>query len=228
MHTVKIPIMISTYFPFFLFSACSFLFWLLWELLKKLHLIIVITPAISIILHCLWQSHKTMHCISWAVLQNIINCLHRFDSLQWRHNGRDGVSNHQPHGCLLNLYSDADQRKHQSSALLAFVWGIHRWPVNSRTIGQWRGKCFHLMTSSCSAISRWCPISVFVPLHTRDTICGTQIVTLSDSNELTGKCNRSTNDNILFKIQIQLVLWLRNPREIGWFLARCLCDLPVY
>ena len=29
------------------------------------------------------------------------------------------------------VYSDADQRKHQSSALLAFVRGIHRWPVNS-------------------------------------------------------------------------------------------------
>ena len=30
-----------------------------------------------------------------------------------------------------SVYSDADQRKHQSSASLAFVWGIHRWPVNS-------------------------------------------------------------------------------------------------
>ena len=29
------------------------------------------------------------------------------------------------------VYSDADQRKHQRSASLAFVWGIHRWPVNS-------------------------------------------------------------------------------------------------
>ena len=29
------------------------------------------------------------------------------------------------------FYSGADQRKHQSSASLAFVWGIHRWPVNS-------------------------------------------------------------------------------------------------
>ena len=28
-------------------------------------------------------------------------------------------------------YSDSDQRKHQSSASLAFVWGIHRGPVNS-------------------------------------------------------------------------------------------------
>ena len=29
------------------------------------------------------------------------------------------------------IWSDAAQRKHQSSALLAFVRGIHRWPVNS-------------------------------------------------------------------------------------------------
>ena len=29
------------------------------------------------------------------------------------------------------LYSGADQSKHQSSASLAFVWGIHRGPVNS-------------------------------------------------------------------------------------------------
>ena len=28
------------------------------------------------------------------------------------------------------VYSDADQRKHQSSASLPFVWGIHRGPVN--------------------------------------------------------------------------------------------------
>ena len=29
------------------------------------------------------------------------------------------------------VYSDADQRKHHSCASLAFVWGIHRRPVNS-------------------------------------------------------------------------------------------------
>ena len=112
--------------------------------------------------------------------------------LRWRHNGRDSVSNHQPHHCLLNRYmlktsklrvtglcvgnspvtgefpaqmaSNAEivsiwwrhhgeccfrcavplstvcvrvfvleyfNIKHQSSASLAFVWGIHRWSVNS-------------------------------------------------------------------------------------------------
>ena len=30
-----------------------------------------------------------------------------------------------------NVYSGADQSKHQSSASLAFLWGIHRGPVNS-------------------------------------------------------------------------------------------------
>ena len=46
------------------------------------------------------------------------------------------------------VYSDADQRKHKSSASLAFVWGIHRDRWIPRTKGQLRGKCFHLMTSS--------------------------------------------------------------------------------
>ena len=41
-----------------------------------------------------------------------------------------------------------DQRKHQSSASLAFVQGIHRDRWIPRTNGQWRGKCFHLMTPS--------------------------------------------------------------------------------
>ena len=49
-----------------------------------------------------------------------------------------------------SVYSDANQRKHQSSASLAFVWGIHRDRWIPRTKDQLRGKCFHLMTSS------WC------------------------------------------------------------------------
>ena len=40
------------------------------------------------------------------------------------------------------VYSDADQRKHQSSASLAFVWGIHRWPVNSPHKGPVTRKMF--------------------------------------------------------------------------------------
>ena len=46
------------------------------------------------------------------------------------------------------VYSGADQRKHQISASLAFVRGIHR-PVNSPHKRPVTRKCFHLMTSSC-------------------------------------------------------------------------------
>ena len=46
------------------------------------------------------------------------------------------------------VYSGADQRKHQSSASLAFVRGIHRSPVNSPRKGPVTRKSFHLMTSS--------------------------------------------------------------------------------
>ena len=56
-----------------------------------------------------------------------------------------------------NVHSGADQRKHQSSASLAFVWGIHRWPVSSPQKGPVRGKCFHLMTSLCWNASLECP-----------------------------------------------------------------------
>ena len=41
------------------------------------------------------------------------------------------------------VYSDADQRKHQSSASLAFVQGIHRGPVNSPHKWPVTRKIFH-------------------------------------------------------------------------------------
>ena len=40
------------------------------------------------------------------------------------------------------VYSGTDQRKHQSSASQAFVWGIHRWPVNSPHKGPVTRKIF--------------------------------------------------------------------------------------
>ena len=64
----------------------------------------------------LYYSVSRICCMCWCMQ----------GSLQWRHNEYDGVSKHQPHDCL--LYSD--QRKHQSSASLAFMRGIHRWPMN--------------------------------------------------------------------------------------------------
>ena len=56
------------------------------------------------------------------------------------------------------VYLDADQRKHQSSTSLAFVWGIHRWPVNyphNRPVTQ---KMFPF-----DDIIMWCLLRIHIP-----------------------------------------------------------------
>ena len=57
-------------------------------------------------------------------------------ALQWRHNEHNGVSNHGVLIVYLTFCSGADQRKHGSSALLAFVRRIYRWPGKSPHKGQ--------------------------------------------------------------------------------------------
>ena len=54
--------------------------------------------------------------------------LHIRSSLQWRHNGRDNVSNHQPQDCLVNCLF---RRRWKKTSKLHVTGGIHRWPVNS-------------------------------------------------------------------------------------------------
>ena len=57
--------------------------------------------------------------------------------LQWLHNENDGVSNHQPYNCLLNRLCKAQTKENvKRSASLAFVRGVHRWPMNSPQQGQ--------------------------------------------------------------------------------------------
>ena len=60
------------------------------------------------------------------------------------------------------VYSRVDQRKHQSFASLAFVWGIHRGPVNSPHKGPVTRKMFPfddvIMISTISAwpsVGKW-------------------------------------------------------------------------
>ena len=53
----------------------------------------------------------------------------------------------------LIVNSGTDQRKHQSSASLAFVRGIHQRPVNSPHKWPVTRKRFHLMTKSCEGFT---------------------------------------------------------------------------
>ena len=86
--------------------------------------------------------------LSFASIQHIRHNFFEPISLQWRHNGRDGVS-----VVCSTVCSGADERKHQSSASLAFMRGIHQWPVGSHLKGPVTRKGFHLMTSPCRKAS---------------------------------------------------------------------------
>ena len=70
-------------------------------------------------------------------------------TLQWRHNGRDSVSNYQPHNCLLNRLFR--RRSKKTSKLCVTGLCARNSPGNGEFLAQMaqlRGKCFHLMTSS--------------------------------------------------------------------------------
>ena len=85
------------------------------------------------------------HCNEQSDLQN--TCC----PLQWRHNGTDSVSNHQPHDCLPNR-SFRRRSKKTSKLLVTGLCagnspGTGEFPAQN---WQLREKCFHLMTSSCA------------------------------------------------------------------------------
>ena len=70
-------------------------------------------------------------------------------SLRWRHNDRDGVSNHQPHNCLLNRLFRHRSKKTSKVRVTGLCVGNSPGPVNSPNKWPVTRKCFHLMTSSC-------------------------------------------------------------------------------
>ena len=76
-------------------------------------------------------------------------------TLQWRHNGRDSVSNHQPRECLLNRLI----RRRSKKTSKIRVTGLCAGNCASYAVCQLRGKCFHLMTSSwqvrMASVSSW-------------------------------------------------------------------------
>ena len=53
-----------------------------------------------------------------------------FVTLQWRHNERDSVSNHQPHDCLLNRLFR--RRSKKTSKLRVTGLSPHKWPVTRK------------------------------------------------------------------------------------------------
>ena len=63
------------------------------------------------------------------------------------------------------VYTGTHQRKHQSPASLAFLWGIHRWPVNS----PYNGPVTRKMFPFDDVIMLWCigtvGVDVILPVY---------------------------------------------------------------
>ena len=71
----------------------------------------------------------------------------------WRHNDHDGVSNHQPRGCLLNRLYRRRSKKTSKLRVTGLCAGNSPGPVTR--------KMFHLMTSSCDGHRcRWGELSL--------------------------------------------------------------------
>ena len=92
----------------------------------------------------------------------------RGKSLRWRHNGRDGVSNHQPHDCLLNRLFRRRSKKMSKLRVTGLCVGKspgpvispHKWPVTRKMfpfddviiyylMTPWHGHTFHITDPLC-------------------------------------------------------------------------------
>ena len=101
-----------------------------------------------------------------------------------------------------SVCSDADQRKHQSSASLAFVRGIHRWPVNSPHKGPVTRTCFQLMTSSWRWIS-----CLHYPINARNSIPAYDCPRCQWSNpERGGLTYNGNSQEVVICVQLNIVV----------------------
>ena len=154
-------------------------------------------------------------------------------SSQLRHNG---VSNHQPRDYLLNrLFMPRSNKTSKLRVTGLFCREItgHRWI--SRTNGQWRGECFHLMTSSWAKIGltsfvKWVtfktyPIPLFCNVNTW--------LLLFKGNACTYRANISKPDwysNGISALKYRLFIYMllishgrRSQSQVFTAIADCIC-----
>ena len=86
----------------------------------------------------IWVKHSVplasavygFHCLMHEWIDAMFYCF-TCDSLHWRHNDHDGVSNHQPHGCLLNRLFRRRSKKTSKLRVTGLCVGNSPGPVNS-------------------------------------------------------------------------------------------------
>ena len=80
------------------------------------------------------------HRTEWVYVVNVVimqGCSSKVYTLRWRHNDHDGVSNHQPHDCLLNRLFGCRSKKTPKLRVTGLCAGNspgtgefpHKWPI---------------------------------------------------------------------------------------------------
>ena len=119
---------------------------MIWSLQKSKNISLHSTGLSKHLLHMVTTNHSTLD----MTLSDIARyCpLHYSDerisirSLTWRHNDRDSVSNHQPHGCLLNRLFRRISKKTSKLHVTGLCAGNSPGPVNYPHIGPVTRKMF--------------------------------------------------------------------------------------
>ena len=79
-------------------------------------------------------------------------------TLQWRHNGCDGIPNHQPHGCLLKCLFGRRSKETSKLRVTGLCAGSHRWSVNCPHRWPLTQKMFpfdDIIMRSCNLVKPW-------------------------------------------------------------------------
>ena len=99
----------------------------------------------GMVVHIRTEQGRTMIrlIMSWCLFRD--KQLGELMSLQWRHNGRDGVPNHQPHNCLLNCLFTRRSKKTSKLRVTGLCEG------NSPVTGEFPAR----RASSAENISIW-------------------------------------------------------------------------
>ena len=105
-----------------------------------------------------WYFHYKDRLIWYKISSiKIVRSWHRLISitLRWRHNGRDGVSNHQPHHCLLNRLFGCRSKKTSKPRVTGLCAGNSPGTCEFPAQMASSAETFHLMTSSWWEIFYW-------------------------------------------------------------------------
>ena len=130
------------------FKLASHCVWSLWGYLSHKLTSVLSSVVGSVCLQHWFLCHDVIMCFSYyncmiEIIFMMSQCaLYVYAWRQMYNNKQSWISNHQPHDCLLNRLFRRRSNKHQSSASLVFVRGIHRWPVNSSHKGSVMRKRF--------------------------------------------------------------------------------------